>query len=83
MVLGDAGLPCLDLGSGMANYKVLIGVDYAGKRAEAGDVISDVPSRSVSWLLDQGIIEKIDGKQDVPKPSIKREPESPKLGEDE
>jgi hypothetical protein len=66
----------------MANYKVLTGIDYAGKRAEPGDVVSDLPNRSVSWLLEQGIVEKIEGKTESPKPT-KREPESPELGEDE
>jgi len=45
----------------MANYRVLVGVDYAGKRAEAGTIVSDIPSRSVNWLLEQGIIEKTEG----------------------
>lgn len=65
----------------MANYKVLTGIDYAGKRAEPGDVISDLPNRSVSWLLEQGIVEKIEG--NTPKPPSKREPESPESGDDE
>lgn len=65
----------------MANYKVLTGIDYSGKRAEAGDVISDLPNRSVSWLLEQGIIEKIEG--NTSKPTTKREPESPIQGDEE
>jgi len=64
----------------MPTYKVLAGIDYAGKRAEPGDVISDVPSRSVSWLIEQGIIEKAD----APKPTTaKREPKSPIEGDDD
>lgn len=65
----------------MANYRVIIGIDYAGKRAEPGEIISDIPSRSVGWLLEQGIVEKADGKTDTPKPA-KREPESPIEGDD-
>jgi hypothetical protein len=56
----------------MAAYKVLVGLDYAGKRAEVGSIVDDIPSRSVAWLLDQGLIEKAD----TPVKS-KREPESP------
>lgn len=66
----------------MANYRVIVGIDYAGKRAEPGDIISDIPSRSVGWLLEQGIVEKADGKTDVSK-TVKREPESPIEGDDQ
>lgn len=46
----------------MATYKVLVGLDYGkpSKRAEAGDTVSDLPTASVSWLLEQGIIELAD-----------------------
>ena len=50
----------------MANYRVIVGVDYAGKRVEAGTVVSDIPGRSVNWLIEQGIIEKIDGGKPQP-----------------
>jgi hypothetical protein len=46
----------------MTNYKVLTGIDYEGKRAEAGQVVSDLPTKSVSWLLESGLIELADGK---------------------
>lgn len=67
--------------SGMSNYKVHTGIDYAGKRAEPGDVISDLPNGSIAWLLEQGIIEKIEST--TPKPPSKSEPKSPKSGDDE
>lgn len=53
----------------MAAYRVLAGLDYAGKRVEAGAIVDDLPSKSITWLLDQGLIEKAD------KPN--REPQSP------
>lgn len=56
----------------MADHKVLVGLSYAGKRAEAGDIVSDIPSRSVPWLVEQGLIEPAEGKSNK-----KREPESP------
>ena len=56
----------------MAAYKVLVGLDYSGKRAEEGSIVDDLPARSVAWLTEQGLIEKIDNQ---PKP--KREQQSP------
>lgn len=55
-------------GSGMP-YIVNVGLDYAGKRAEAGDVIDDLPSKSASWLVEQGIVSPLEAKS---------EPKSPK-----
>lgn len=43
----------------MASYRVLIGIDYKDTRAEPGDVVTDIPKNSASWMLDQGIIEKM------------------------
>ena len=45
----------------MAAYRVLVGLDYAGRRAEPGDIITDLPSKSLSWLTAQGLVEKADG----------------------
>lgn len=45
----------------MANneYIVLKGIDYPpNKRAEAGEVVSDLPKDSIPWLLESGIIER-------------------------
>lgn len=39
-------------------YKVLQGIDYPpAKRAEAGDVVSDLPKEAIVWLLASGAIE--------------------------
>ena len=40
-------------------YKVLVGINYGidDKRAEPGDIVTDLPNKSVTWMLDQGIIE--------------------------
>lgn len=47
----------------MAKYKVLAGIDYPpNKRAEAGDVVEDLPGSSIKWLLADGIIEAVDVK---------------------
>ena len=45
----------------MATYKVLVGINYPpNKRAEVGAVVSDIPSSSIKWLLDQEIIEVVE-----------------------
>jgi len=56
----------------MATYKALTGLDYAGKRVEAGDLVDDIPNRSATWLLDQGLIERVEST------TTSREPKSPK-----
>lgn len=39
-------------------YKVLSGIDYPpNKRAEAGEIVSDLPKDAISWLLASGVIE--------------------------
>jgi hypothetical protein len=63
----------------MTNYKVHAGIDYEGKRAEPGDIVSDLPNKSIGWLVEQGIIEQVESV----KPPIKSEPKSPKSGDDE
>ena len=41
-------------------YRVLVGINYppGDKRAEPGDVVSDLPDHSVKDLLRQGVIEE-------------------------
>lgn len=55
----------------MASYKVLVGMDYGDKRVEAGDVVSDIPAKSVAWLKEQGLIE--DAEVAKPAKSSKKE----------
>ena len=73
----------------MPAYRVLVGIDYAGKRVEPGAVVDDLPAKSVSWLVAQGIVEKADANAPAPKSeptpepvkTPKREPESPSKGD--
>lgn len=52
----------------MAQYRVLQGIDYPpNKRAEVGQIVSDLPPASVKWLLESGVIE------DASKPAKKVE----------
>lgn len=47
-------------------YRVLAGLNYppngkgAERRAEPGDLIDDLPTQSVSWLLEDGSIEPVE-----------------------
>lgn len=57
----------------MATYKVLVGIDYSGKRVEPGALVSDLPPKSVSWLVAQGVVEATE--------TVTREPKSPTKGD--
>ena len=62
----------------MASYRILTGVEFGNpsKRYEAGDVANDIPTKSVSWLLEQEIIELADGSSKAKKtePVVIEEP---------
>lgn len=39
-------------------YKVLSGINYPpNKRAEIGEIVTDLPKTAISWLLASGVIE--------------------------
>jgi hypothetical protein len=60
----------------MPKYKILQGIDYPpDKRAEVGDIVDDLPSRSIKWLREQNIIEAVDSKTKDPDPVAEPEPE--------
>ena len=66
----------------MTQYRVLQGIDYPpNKRAEAGDVVNDLPASSVKWLLEVGAIEDASKPKSEPKVEIVAEPivEEPKV----
>jgi hypothetical protein len=59
----------------VASYRVLTGIDYPpGRRAEAGDVVDDIPGKSIKWLVECGAIEKA---EDKPSKKSKQAPEKP------
>lgn len=41
------------------SHRLLVGLDYNGKRAEAGEIVNDLPAKSVSWLVEQGLVEPV------------------------
>jgi hypothetical protein len=45
-------------------YRVLTGINYptarGSRRAEPDDIVTDLPPKSVPWLLEQGHIEKVE-----------------------
>ena len=53
----------------MATYMAMTGLDYGDKRVEAGELVSDLPSKSVTWLLEQGLIVLSDEKVTAPAPA--------------
>lgn len=59
----------------MTQYRALVGIDFPpDKRAEAGEIVSDLPEKSALWLLAQGLIETTDGKT-AKKTVVKETPE--------
>lgn len=55
-------------------YRTLTGLEYAGKRVEAGQVVDDLPESSVAWLRQGGFVEAVTepekpAKVDAPKPA--------------
>jgi len=46
----------------MAKFKVNTGLTYGNKVVEAGAIVDDIPSKSIKWLREQGLIEQVDGK---------------------
>lgn len=41
-------------------YRALQGIDYPpNKRVEIGDIVSDLPKESITWLLVSGAIEEV------------------------
>jgi len=59
----------------MPKYLVNQGLDYLNRRVEAGELVDDIPAKSISWLKEQGIIELADGSAKA-KVEVKEEPAS-------
>lgn len=39
------------------DYEVLVGLNYPpDKRAEVGDIVSDLPGKSLTWLITQDFV---------------------------
>ena len=56
----------------MASYKALVGLNYPpDKRVEVGDVVDDIPAKSIKWLVECGAIEQVNAK---PSKGAKAEP---------
>ena len=69
----------------MSAYKVLRGITYSDgtKRAEVGEIVTDLPSSTVDWLLKSGIIEPTETQPKQPKQSkAKSEPVSEDKGDE-
>lgn len=48
----------------MKAFRVLVGINYptkgGEKRAEPEDIVTDLPAKSVKWLLEQGYVEEVE-----------------------
>lgn len=56
----------------MSKYRAIVGLDYPpGKRAEPGDIVTDLPEKSIKWLLNQNRIEEVAGESNDDKPKTK------------
>ena len=49
----------------MAQYKVNKGIEYLGKRAEAGETVSDLPPKAIKWLRECDAIELLSGNEEL------------------
>lgn len=56
----------------MATYRANVGLNYPpDRRVEAGETVSDLPSKSIKWLREQGLVDLVSGTD----PVIVAEPE--------
>lgn len=46
----------------MAKYQALTGLTYGIKSVEIGDIVDDIPAKSIKWLREQNLIQLVDAK---------------------
>lgn len=64
-------------------YLVLTGLSYPpDKRAEVGDIVDDLPSKSVQWLINEGHVEEMTGNTSKPIPASIPSPEPETIEKD-
>ena len=56
--------------TGRKRYRVAVGMNYRNKRREPGDIVADLPEKSLDWLEKQGYIiaiaDELEGKEPEP-----------------
>ncbi len=69
----------------MPSYRVITGLQYKGKEALAGDIVSDIPTSDIGWLVEQGCIEKVAASKKAkavdPEPVVEEAPAEEESGE--
>ncbi len=45
--------------SARVEYEALVGLNYGNRRVEAGEIVNDLPEKSIGWLLEQNHIRKV------------------------
>lgn len=43
------------------SYRVIVGISYRDRRAEPGDVVTDLEPGEIEWMLADGVIEEVSG----------------------
>lgn len=56
----------------MAKFRALTGLSYGNKTVQAGDVVDDIPAKSIKWLREQNLIEQVETKG---APAFRADPE--------
>ncbi len=46
----------------MVKYRVLTGLSYGSESVIAGEIVDNIPAKSIKWLREQGLIQQVDGK---------------------
>ena len=47
----------------MAKYKILVELEYPPNRVvQAGEIVSDLPAKSIKWLTEQNMVELVGDK---------------------
>lgn len=64
----------------MAKYRVLTGIEWGTRRAETGEIVDDLPAKSIKWLRESNLIELVDGSKPDAEPTV--EPEADTTDED-
>lgn len=69
----------------MPSYRVITGLQYKGKEAFAGDIVSDLPATDAAWLVEHGHIEKVSAPKKAkavdPEPVVEEAPAEEESGE--
>lgn len=64
----------------MVKYRVLTGLSFGSESVNAGEIVDNIPAKSIRWLREQGLIQLVDAKGvavDEPEPVEETKPIAP------